>query len=167
MNHTIPAPDPYQVAAEAIHDLADQLATLAGRGLTAPHINIGIQPFGPYGSDEESEATRVTVVDAVAEALGMVPEVRPMSSGAYHRDAERVWEHGRVAVYTSVVPDEVRELRRRLAEAEAELAERYKTRNVIENPPAGLELEQAAIPAEAMTRLVQPEPVHDPAEVEA
>lgn len=77
-------PDPWTELADHLLELAEAVATLAGKGLAAPaSVNFQIQP-GPFnGSDDE----KITAVNAIGQALlGKDGVPRTMCDGTVHHD---------------------------------------------------------------------------------
>lgn len=60
--------DPYAAIADELRRLADGFATLAGRGLSRPHVSLGVH-VGPIVATEAQDATVVATVDAAGMAL--------------------------------------------------------------------------------------------------
>lgn len=127
--------DWYTELAALLHSIADDVATLAGRGLPE-EVSVGLR-FQPIHDVPQED--KVALVDAVGQTLlGKRGELKPLSGGTFHHDVsgyrgERRWPQCvEVAAYTAVEPPELRALRE---EVERLTAERTRLRAEAGTPP--------------------------------
>jgi len=111
--------DPYAEIAAELRRIADDLTTLAGKGLPKPWFNISIQP----ATDERgNDDVVIPAVDAVAVALlGRPATTDPMSSGGHMHRIAGTRGPVSLGVHQSVSSPEAREREAELARLRAEL----------------------------------------------
>jgi hypothetical protein len=117
-----PAPDFYAELAATLHGVADDIATLVGRGDLPErwYVGFNMQPL-PHDLTDDAKAA---AIDAVGEALlGKPGAPQPMSGGTWHHHVEDRLGSVRVAAYSRVASPEERAQRAEAERLRAELEE--------------------------------------------
>lgn len=120
-----PERDFYAELADTLHAIADDIATLAGRGLPElSYVAFEVQPF-PRESDDD----KIRVIDAIGEALvGRPSETELMVGGTYHYRAKGYRGPVHIDVYAGVTSPEERAMEAEMARLRERIDRRRRLR---------------------------------------